>query len=116
MITVDPLQYTPPPPVAVDHEAPTIDQSGLTAKIYSAAGPWGPTNPNPYQPNGNPSAWAQEFANKMSVAISEALDGMAEELAPAPVDLSSPLSTLAKAVTAHVDKALVSFSLVARAL
>jgi hypothetical protein len=35
---------------------------------------------------------------------------MAEELAPAPVDLSSPLATLAKAVTAHVEKALASFS------
>lgn len=35
---------------------------------------------------------------------------MAEELAPAPVDLSGPLSTLAKAVTTHVNKALASFS------
>lgn len=46
----------------------------------------------------------------MSVAIAEALDGMAEVLAPVPVDLSGPLSTLAKAVAAHVDKALTSFS------
>lgn len=109
MIAVDPLQYTPPAPVTTDYEAPTVNQSELKAKIHSAAGPWGPTNPNPHQFN-NPSAWSQEFANKMSIAIAETLDGMAEELAPTPVDLSSPLSTLAKAVTAHVDKALASFS------
>lgn len=109
MVTVDPLRYTPPAPVSTDYEAPTADRSSLQAKIYSAAGPWGPTNPNQYQPSQG-QHWAPEFANRMSVAIAEALDGMAEELAPAPVDLSGPLSTLAKAVTAHVDKALASFS------
>jgi hypothetical protein len=110
MITVDPMQYTPPAPVSTDYEAPTVNQNELKAKIHSAAGPWGPNTPNPHQPNNNPQAWSQDFANKMSIAIAEALDGMAEELAPAPVDLSGPLSTLAKAVTAHVDKALASFS------
>ncbi|QXH52224.1 hypothetical protein KSS94_03540 [Pseudomonas fakonensis] len=110
MITVDPLQYTPPAPVSTDYEAPTVDRSELKAKIHSAAGPWGPTNPNQYSPSNNPQHWAQEFANKMSLAIAETLDEMATELAPAPVDLSGPLSTLAKAVTSHVDKALSSFS------
>ena len=110
MITVDPLQYMPPAPVSTDYQAPTVNQNELKAKIYSAAGPWGPNNPNPHQPNSNPQQWSQDFANKMSIAIAEALDKMAEELAPAPVDLSGPLSTLAKAVTAHVDKALASFS------
>lgn len=110
MITVDPLQYTPPAPVSMDYEAPTVDRSELNAKVHSAAGPWGATAPNQYAPSNNPQLWAQEFANKMSVAIAETLDGMAEELAPAPVDLSGPLSTLAKAVTVHVDKALSSFS------
>lgn len=109
MITVDPLQYTPPAPVSTDHEAPTVDQSALRANIFSAAGPWGPNNPNQF-PSNQPQQWAPQFADKMSVAIAEALDGMAEELAPAPIDLSGPLSTLAKAVTAHVDKALASFS------
>ncbi|KFB70198.1 GTPase-associated system all-helical protein GASH [Candidatus Accumulibacter vicinus] len=110
MITVDPLQYTPPTPVSTDYEAPTVNQSELKAKIHSAAGPWGPNNPNPHQPNANSQQWAQDFANRMSIAIAEELDGMAEKLAPAPVDLSGPLSTLAQAVTAHVDKALASFS------
>jgi hypothetical protein len=110
MITVDPLQYKPPAPVSTDYEAPTVDRNGLQAKIYSAAGPWGPITPNQHSPANNPQAWSQEFANKMSVAIAETLNGMAEVLAPAPVDLSGPLSTLAKAVTTHVEKALTSFS------
>lgn len=110
MVTVDPLQYTPPAPVSTDYEAPTVDRSDLQEKIHSAAGPWGSGPKNPHSPHNQPQPWAQDFAKKMSVAIAEALDGMAEELAPAPVDLSGPLSTLAKAVTAHVDKALSSFS------
>lgn len=110
MISVDRLQYAPPALVSTDYEAPTVDQSELKAKIHSAAGPWGPNNPNQYHLSSHPQQWAQEFANKMSVAIAETLDEMAEELTPAPVDLSGPLSALAKAVTAHVDKALASFS------
>lgn len=110
MISVNPLQYAPPAPVSTDYEAPTVDKSELKAKIHSAAGPWAPTNQNPHSPANNPQQWAQEFANKMSIAIAETLDGMAEELTPAPVDLSGPLSILAKAVTAHVDNALASFS------
>lgn len=109
MVTVDPLQYTPPTAVATEYEPPTIDQSALRESIYSAAGPWGTNNPNHYQPS-QPQHWTAEFADKMSVAIAETLDQMVEDLAPAPVDLSGPLSTLAKAVTAHVDKALASFS------
>ncbi|TWC12497.1 MULTISPECIES: GTPase-associated system all-helical protein GASH [unclassified Pseudomonas] len=110
MITVDPLQYTPPASVSMDYEAPTVDQDELLAKIHSAAGPWGPTDPNKYSPSNNHQAWSQQFANKMSVAIADALDAMAEELAPAPVDISGPMSTLAKAVTTHIDKVLASFS------
>ncbi|HEY6642204.1 GTPase-associated system all-helical protein GASH [Povalibacter sp.] len=110
MITVDPLQYTPPAPVSTASKAPTVDRSALQAIVHSAAGPWGPNNPNRYQPHGNPQAWSQDFADKMSVAIADTLDGMAKKLAPAPIDLSGPLSTLAKAVTAHVDRALASFS------
>lgn len=109
-ITIDPLQYTPPVPVSTDYEAPTIDRNGLQVKIHSAASPWATDPKNPYSPQNNPQNWALDFANKMSVAIADVLDEMADEIAPAQVDLSGPLSTLAKAVTAHVDKALSSFS------
>lgn len=109
MITVDPLQYKPTAPVAVDYEAPTVDRSTLRDSVYSAAGPWGANNPNPHQSN-SPQHWAPGFADRMTAAIAEAINGMAEDLAPVPVDLSGPLSMLAKAVTAHVEKALSSFS------
>ena len=111
MITVDPLQYTPPAPVSKEFKAPTVNQDELKAKIHSAAGPWGTTEPkNKFSPHNQPTEWSQDFAAKMSIAIAEALDAMAKTLAPAPVDVSGPLSTLAKAVTAHVEKALASFS------
>ena len=109
MITVDPLQYKAPAPVAVDYEAPTVDRSTLRDSVFSAAGPWGANDPNPHQSN-SPQHWAPGFADRMTAAIAEAINGMAEDLAPVPVDLSGPLSTLAKAVTAHVEKALSSFS------
>lgn len=110
MVTIDPLEYTPPAPASTHYEATTVDQSALQAKIYSAAGPWGPKDPNPHQPQSNPQAWANAFADKMSVVLAEELDAMAAELAPAPVDLSGPLSALSKAVSAHINNALASFS------
>ncbi len=110
MISVEPLKYTPPVPGKVEFEPPVVDRSALKAKVHSAAGPWGPNNPNQHQPQHNPQAWAQEFANKMSVAIADTLDGLVEELAPAPVDLAAPLTSLANAVTTHVEAALASFS------
>lgn len=110
MIAVNPLQYTPPAPASVHDELPVVDQKKLQAQIYSAAGPWGPNDPNPHQPQGSPQPWSKVFADKMSITIAEVLDGMVAELAPVPVDLSGQLSTLAKAVSAHVDNALAGFS------
>lgn len=111
MITIDPLQYVPPVPEVTDFEAPIVDRSVLQSKLHSAASPNGPTDPkNRYHPNNNPVEWAKDFSERMSVAISDTLDGMAEELTQSPVDLSGPLSALAKAVTAHVERALSSFS------
>lgn len=109
MITVEPLRYNPPVAVPPPHKTVAVDCENLQDNIYSAAGPWGSTEPNPYQPHQHPQQWSQMFAKKMSEAIAEALDEIIEDLMPAPVDLSSPLSTLADAVTAHVNQALVSF-------
>lgn len=110
MISVEPLKYTPPALGKVEFEPPVVDRPALKGKVYSAAGPWGPNNPNQYQPQNQAQLWSQEFANKMSVAIAEAMDAMAEGLAPAPLDLSTPLTSLAKAVTAHVEAALANIS------
>ena len=110
MITVDPMQYTPPAPVFSENKVAATDRNTLQENILSATGPWGENGPNRYYVNNHPQQWAQAFAEKMSVTIGNAMDVMAKELAPAPVDLSGPLSTLAKVVTAHVEKALASFS------
>jgi hypothetical protein len=109
-ITVDPLKYTPPAAVSADFDAPKLDRSELQAKIFSATGPWGGNNQNRHHLQNNIQAWAQDFADRMSSAIAEAMDGMAAQLAPAPIDLSDPLSKLAKAVNVHVERAFASFS------
>ncbi|WP_313414770.1 GTPase-associated system all-helical protein GASH [Stenotrophomonas sp.] len=109
MISVEPLIYAPPAPGKVEFEPPVVDRPALQRKIHSAAGPWGEEDSNPHQ-SSNPHPWSKEFADRMSVAISETMDTIAEELAPAPLDLSAPLTSLAKAVTAHVEAALASFS------
>lgn len=110
MIAVDPLQYTAPAAVPTQYKSHTVDRDALKAKIHSAVGPWGPSNPNPHQPHNNPQPWTQELAVRLSAAIADEVDSMAEALEPAPMDLSGPLSSLAKAVTAHVNNALASFS------
>jgi hypothetical protein len=110
MIVVDPLEYTPPEPVSTRYELPTTDRSDLQTKIHSAAGPWGPDPRNPHGPHNQPQQWSSVFATKMSEAIANVLDEAVEELMPVPADLSGPLSSLAKAVSTHVESALASFS------
>lgn len=110
MISVEPLKYTPQAPSKVEFEPPVVDRPILQEKIHSAAGPWGASSPNPHAPHNSPQPWSKEFATKMSEAIAETMDAIAEELAPAPLDLSAPLTSLAKAVNAHVEAALASFS------
>lgn len=110
MITVAPLRYTAPVPEELEQEIPVVDRADLTAKIHSAAGPWGSVAPaNPQQPS-QAQLWSQNFADRMGPAIADAIDKIAAELIPEPADLSAPLSALAKAVKSHVGKALASFS------
>jgi len=109
-ITVEALQFSPLATPLVERETVQMDREALKAKIHSAAGPWGPLSPNQYQPHSQPQQWTQELANKLSVAIAEEVDAVVEGTVPAPVDFSGPLSSLAKAVTLHVEKALASFS------
>ena len=111
MISVAPMQYSPPAPVSSNSEAPSVDRAALEARINSATGPWASKEPkNSYYPHSQPQEWGKYFATQMSVAIAKTMDDMAEELVPTPLDLSGPLSMLAKAVTSHVEKALAGFS------
>lgn len=102
MITVGPLQYTPPPPISEQSEAVTVDRDRFKQSSASAANAIGQ-----YQ---YVNTWMPNVLNAFSDSIAEVIDGVAEELVPSPVDLSGPLSALAKAVATHVDKALASFS------
>lgn len=110
MITVDPLQYTPPAAVALKFKAPTVDREALQSKIQRASGPWGGSPSNQHVPSNNPQPWAASFAAMMATAIADELEALGKGLAPAPVDLTGPLTTIANAVTAHVENALASFS------
>lgn len=110
MITVDPLQYALPVRPSASYEPPTVDRSDLKARIHSAAGPWGADPKNAHSPSNQPQQWASVFADKMSSALADVLEEVAGELEPTPVDLSGPLSSLAKAVSTYVENALASFS------
>jgi hypothetical protein len=102
MITVDPLQYTPPRPVGDQSEAVTVNRDRLKKSSASAASAAGH-----YQ---HIQSWMPTVLDTFSDSVADAIDGVAEKLAPSPVDLSGPLSTLAMAVATHVDNALASFS------
>lgn len=102
MILIDPLQYTPPTPQEEKSEAPAVDRNRLKQSNASAASAVGH-----YQ---HIQSWMPNVLNAFSDSLAEAIDSVAKELVPAPVDLSGPLSALTNAVTVHVDKALTSFS------
>ncbi|WP_417447382.1 GTPase-associated system all-helical protein GASH [Kangiella sp.] len=109
MITVSPLRYKASVSTAQELEAPVVDRDELKQKIRSAAGPGGSTPSNQYHSH-SPPQWANEFSPMMGDAIANSIDEIAAKLTSNPIDISGPLSALAKAVAGHVDKALTSFS------
>ncbi len=110
MISVKPLKYVPPNPKEVDHEAASVDKEKLQAQILSASGPWGNENQNRYWVHNQTQPWGEDFARLMTAAIAEAVDAVTSQLEPPSVDIKSPLSGLANAVSAHVSNALDHFS------
>lgn len=112
MISVEPLKYTAPKESVAEFEAPSIERTSLQAKILSAAGAnTGSVAPiNRYWPQNDPVNWSSDFAKLMTIAIADAVDAVAAGSNHTPVDLSGPLSSLAKSVGTHVDAALTSFS------
>lgn len=110
MISIKPLKYVPPNPKGVDHEVASINKEKLQTHIFSAAGPWGGGNQNRYWVSNSPQEWGKDFAERMAAAIAEAVDAVTSQLAPPSVDIKSPLSALASAVSIHVSDALDRFS------
>ncbi len=111
-ITIGALNYKAPSAVQAKFEAPTVDAEKLQLDIFSSLGPYAGVDHNRYHHHSQhqPQAWAQEASHRLSAAFAGAIDGIAEALAPAPVDLAGPLKTLAEAVSKHVENALASFS------
>jgi len=112
MITVVSLEYTPPDVVAAKPKVLAVDQAELSAKILNATGPWGSNSSdrNQYQVHNQPQQWTQEFSNRLSAILAAEFGSVVKALAPAPVDLSGPLTSLSQAVAEHVEGALASFS------
>lgn len=101
MIAVKPLRYKAPDITIENRTIPVVDRANLKAKLQISF---------PIQHGHNAQGWVQEFSNLVSTAIGDAIDKFAEGIVPEPIDLSTPLSNLAEAVNAHVDKVLTSFS------
>ncbi|SER37587.1 GTPase-associated system all-helical protein GASH [Giesbergeria anulus] len=101
MISVKPLQYKAPDFTIEEQAIPVVDRVALKTKLQI---------PYPSHHQNNPQGWVQEFSDRVSAAIGDVIDEFAKGIVPAPIDFSTPSSNLAKAVSAHVDKALASFS------
>lgn len=101
MIAVKPLRYKTPDITIENRTIPVVDRANLKAKLQISF---------PFQHGHNTQGWVQEFSNLVSTAIGDAIDKFAEGTVPEPIDFSTPLSNLAEAVNAHVDKVLTSFS------
>jgi GTPase-associated system helical domain len=96
--------------VEVSMSRKKVSQEVLQQKIQAAAGPHGRNNQpipgaNPHWPN-SAQAWSFDFAPRISAAIAEAIDEVAAGIALKPVDLATPLTSLARAVSSHVREAL----------
>lgn len=111
MITVGDMQYTPPVTVATKPSTYAVNVEALGAKIFPITGPWGPSDQrNPHQFHHDQQNWAKEFGNRLAAILASEFGGVVKALAPTPIDISEPLSSLSTAVAEHVQGALVSFS------
>ncbi|MBN9088866.1 MAG: hypothetical protein J0J01_18320 [Reyranella sp.] len=109
-VQIAPMAYDGAGDIKIGGGGSVLKRESLQAKILAAAGATGGNNANPHWPNNNPSAWAQEFASRMTVAVADAIDAVSKANAIAPVDLSPPLKDLASAVGGYVGDVMQAFS------
>lgn len=111
-IHIAPMAYEAPSGIKIVQEVKVVNREDLQPKILSATVPTGGTSPNPYWPYNQQqcSNWGIEFSKRMSVAIGDAIDSVAKANAIDPIDLSEPLSELAKNVSSYVGQAMTAFS------
>lgn len=107
-IRVDKLKFTKPAPIAIAAAGAKVKRDWLQGRVTSAAGPNG-EDPNPYWPN-QPQQWVPQFGIKMSAAIADAIDGIAEKSGVKPVDLAPTFEQFANEVATYASNLLSSFS------
>lgn len=110
LIEVASMHYEAPSDIKINQTNFVTDRETLSSKILGATGPHGGgLNPNPHWTN-SPQLWSQQFAARMTTAVADAIDSVANANAIEPVDLSPPLKQLATAVEDYVGEALRAFS------
>jgi hypothetical protein len=107
-IRVDKFKYSKPAPMAIAATGAKVKRDWLQGRVTAAAGPNG-DDPNPYWPN-QPQQWVPQFGIKMSAAIADAVDGVAEKSGVKPVDLAPTFEQFANEVATYASNLLSSFS------
>ncbi|MGH8493115.1 MAG: GTPase-associated system all-helical protein GASH [Moraxellaceae bacterium] len=110
MISIRPLDFKAPDAISIESKSGELDRETLKAAVTLAAGPWAGGKCNPHWVHQQPQHWGTEFASRLSTAIADVVDEALDESGLEPVDLGTPLGTLAKAVSTHVEAALAAFS------
>lgn len=109
MIAIEPLSYNTPTALLIEAKSGELDRDTLHTKISQAAGPGGGDGSNRYQPHNNPQPWAADFADILSAAIADVVDEALADSRLEPINLATPLNSMANAVSTHVEKALAAF-------
>lgn len=109
-IKIDPLAYKSPADITVTTKGWKANRSKLELLLTNATGPHSGTEHNPYWPHQHPQQWSTEFAKRLSNILAETVEQAVAGVTPNPIDLSTPLTALASAVSSHVETALFAFS------
>jgi GTPase-associated system helical domain len=111
-IDVPSMAFEPLSPINVSTSPVAIDTALLTKQFEAAAGPnstAGATGGNPHWPSAN-QTWVTQFGSRLSEAVAGALKTVADSCKVDPIDLSGPLSSLAQAVSDHVNQTIHAVS------
>ena len=91
-----------------------VDKDILTTQIAMAAGPQTTggvaTGGNPHWPQSGQYPWIAEFSTRMAELLADELTNAVHSMQIAPIDLASPLNTLAASVAAHVSDTMNTVS------
>lgn len=117
-IAVGPMKVDIPAIGAVSLKAATLKRPWLAAKVRAAGGPQfhdptqgnQNTDGNPYWMQNNPTQWVTEFGAKLSDAIADAMEAVAEKTTIEQPDVAAPLKVFAEGLGAYVETTLNAVS------